>query len=168
MALMIPNITRLINTFQNYGEAGINLPKEYIFLLVEYICIFLAELLFIVIAYRRSMDKYIILTSVILYYASTSAYYVNEVFFNNNYSGIFSLAVSLLCIVTIFISLTNPRYVLSAVILLLVDAAFDLSDTFTGSTVGFSELILSVLLIFTVILYSGTLVNENNEYDTFS
>ena len=168
MALMIPNITRLINTFQSYGEAGITLPKQMLFLLVEYICIFLAELMFLIIGYRKSMDKYIILASLILYYASTSAYYIYGIFFEQDYASIFNLLIAVLCIVTVFISLTNPRYQFSAIILLLIDAAFNLSDTFTGSTAGFSELILCVLLLFSVILYNRNSLIDNTEYDTFS
>ena len=167
MALMISNITKLINDFQYYIENGIELTTRMIFLLVEYICIFFAELVFVIIGYRRQMDKYLILTSVILYYASTGAMYVYEVFFRNDFSYILNLAISVLCIVTVFISLTNPRYFLSSLILLLIDSAFCLSNTFAGSTVGLSTLILTILLIFSVVLYNDRRVDDN-DYNAYS
>jgi len=93
MALMIPNIARMFKQFQYYSENGVEIPMALIFLLVEYICIFIAELVFALIGYRRSMDKSLIITSVILYYASTGAYYVYEAFVENDYSYVFNIII---------------------------------------------------------------------------
>ena len=64
-------------------------------------------------------------------------------------------------------ALTNPRYMISAIILLLIDSAFNLSYTFTGSTSGFSSLILTIMLIFTVVLYKSSL-REDTEFTIYS
>ena len=167
MALMIPNITRMFKQFQYYSQNGLEMPTASIFLLVEYICIFIAELVFVLIGYRRSMDKTLIITSVILYYASTGAYYVYEAFVENDFSYVFNLIISVLCIVTVVLALTNPRYMISAIILLLIDSAFNLSYTFIGSTSGFSSLILTIMLIFTVVLYKSSL-REDTEFTIYS
>jgi len=56
---------------------------------------------------------------------------------------------------------------ISAIILLLIDSAFNLSYTFTGSTSGFSSLILTIMLIFTVVLYKSSL-REDTEFTIYS
>ena len=167
MALIIPNITRTIKEFQYYNNHDLEIPMALIFLLVEYICIFIAELVFVLIGYRRSMDKSLVITSVILYYASTGAYYIYEAFVLDDFSYVFNVIISVLCVVTIILALTNPRYMISAIILLLIDSAFNLSSTFTGSTAGFSTLILTVMLIFTVVLYKNSL-RDDTEFTIYS
>ena len=79
----------------------------------------------------------------------------------------FNIIISVLCIVTVVLALTNPRYMISAIILLLIDSAFNLSYTFIGSTSGFSSLILTIMLIFTVVLYKSSL-REDTEFTIYS
>jgi len=153
MALMIPNISDRIRSIQYYINNGLEVPARVVFNLVQFVCIFLAEIMFIIMGARRRMDKYIFLTSVILYYASTGSYSIYRGIVDGDYSVYFSVIMAVLCIVTVFMALYNPRYQFTALIILLIDLAFHVSETFTGSTVGLSSLILSTLLIFSIILY---------------
>jgi hypothetical protein len=114
------------------------------------------------------MDKNLIMLSVVLYYASEVAYYVYQIFLGEDYSFIFSLIVSVLCIITVILALTNPRFLFSGIILLLIDSAFNLSTTFAGSTVGFSTLLLDVILIFTLILFNKNQDSDEGEYNIYS
>ena len=79
----------------------------------------------------------------------------------------FNIIISVLCIDTVVLALTNPIYMISAIILLLIDSAFNLSYTFTGSTSSFSSLILTIMLIFTVVLYKSSL-REDTEFTIYS
>ena len=53
-------------------------------LLIEYICIFASELIFVIIGVRRMMDKVLFLTALILYFASSGVYYIYEIFFQGD------------------------------------------------------------------------------------
>lgn len=168
MALIISNTSSIYRTIQSFKEYGSEIPVHLIFLIINYICIFLAELIFVVIGYRKQMDKNLIMLSVVLYYASEVAYYVYQIFLGEDYSFIFSLIVSVLCIITVILALTNPRFLFSGIILLLIDSAFNLSTTFAGSTVGFSTLLLDMILIFTLILFNKNQDNDEGEYNIYS
>lgn len=165
MALMIPNITGTITSIKYFAEMGEDITL-HLLLLIEYICIFASELIFVIIGVRRMMDKVLFLTALILYFASSGVYYIYEIFLQGEYSLIFNLMMTILCIVAVFVSLTNRRYVISSIILLLIEAAFALSATFTGSTMSLSSLILIVLLLFFVLLYNSNVDDVN--YDTYS
>ena len=112
------------------------------------------------------MDKVLFLTALILYFASSGVYYFYEIFFQGDYSSIFILLISILCIAVVFVSLANRRFVIANVVLFLIEAAFALSGTFTGSTVSLSSLILIVLLTFFVLLYNSNVDDVN--YDNYS
>ena len=112
------------------------------------------------------MDKILFLCALILYYASEIAIYGYQAFGQGNYSSIYNILISILCIVAVFVSLANRRFVISSVVLFLIDAAFALSGTFTGSTVSLSSLILIVLLTFFVLLYNSNV--DDVSYDTYS
>ena len=121
MALIIPNITGAIKSIKYFAEIGEDITLQLL-LLIENICIFASELIFVIIGVRRMMDKVLFLTALILYFASSGVYYVYEIFFQGEYSLIFNLMITILCIVAVFVSLSNRRYVLSSIILLLIDS----------------------------------------------
>ncbi len=165
MALMVPSITGTIKSIKYFAEMGEDITLQLL-LLIEYICIFASELIFVIIGVRRMMDKVLFLTALILYFASSGVYYIYEIFFQGDYSSIYNLLISILCIAVVFVSLANRRFVIANVVLFLIDAAFALSGTFTGSTVSLSSLILIVLLTFFVLLYNSNVDDVN--YDTYS
>ena len=70
MALMIPNITGTITSIKYFAEMGEDITL-HLLLLIEYICIFASELIFVIIGVRRMMDKVLFLTALILYFASS-------------------------------------------------------------------------------------------------
>ena len=166
MALMFPSITNMIKNMKDTAASGYDISVQIVLVLIEYICIFLSELIFIIIGARRMMDKILFLCALILYYASEIAIYGYQAFGQGNYSSIYNILISILCIVAVFVSLVNRRFVISSVVLFLIDAAFALSGTFTGSTVSLSSLILIVLLTFFVLLYNSNV--DDVSYDTYS
>lgn len=168
VALIIPSITGAIDAIQTIKDYEVEtkyLFKLY-FTLAQYICIFLAEIIFIIIGVRKTLESHLLIGASILYYASISTAFIYNIFVYKEYSNIFSLIIEILCLVTTILAITKPRYLFSAIVLIIVDAAFNLSKTFAGSTLAFSELILSVLLIFG--LYFSCKKAYEVDYDQYS
>ena len=168
VALVIPSISSTIDYIRIYLQAGEEVQLRLYFKLIEYICIFFAELIFIIIGVRRSLDKYLVASSAILYYTSLSANILYNIIVNSEYSAIFNLLIEVLCLVLTILAITRPRYLFGAIVLILVDAAFSLSNTFAGSTLGFSTLILGVLLIFALYLSCYNRNINEVDYDQYS
>ena len=168
VALLIPSITGTIDgiqTYKNYEVETKYLTKLY-FTLAEYICIFFAEILFIAIGVRKTLESHLVIGASVLYYASISASAIYSIVVEDSYSTIFYLAIEVLCLVTTILAITKPRYLFTAIVLIIVDAAFNLSKTFAGSTLAFSELLLSILLIFA--LYFACKKAYEVDYDQYS
>ena len=168
VALLIPSITDVIDIMRARIEYGVEVPARYYFDLVKYICIFFAEIIFIIIGVRRTLEKYLIAGAAILYYASMSATIIYGIAVDGDYSSIFNLLIEVLCLVATILAITRPQYLFGAIVVILIDLAFNLSKTFGGSTLGFSVLILDILLIFA--LYLSCRTNSLNEvdYDQYS
>ncbi len=150
MALMVPSIYSAVDRVKYFSSEESEYFTYYCFQLVEYICIFMAELVFVIIGLRKQMTEPIVMTAAILYYASSITFKIYDVIQTSNYRYVFDIAIEILCLVTVVLALSKPSFLLSAIILLLIDSAFNLANTFSGSTFGLSSLILSVMLIFVV------------------
>ena len=61
MALMFPSITNMIKNMKDTAASGYDISVQIVLVLIEYICIFLSELIFIIIGARRMMDKVLFL-----------------------------------------------------------------------------------------------------------
>ena len=168
MSLMIPQIAEGINTIKRYADIGGDIPALTYFILAEYICIFFAEVVFIIIGARRTFDPYLIMASATLYYASKAAYNIYNVIYFQDYSSVYSIVVEILALALTILAITRPRFFFYAFILLLVDSAFCLSSTFTGSTAGLSTLILTVMLIFAVYISCTNRNIDEVDYDQYS
>lgn len=168
VALIIPSISSTIDSIRTITKYEQGVPARFYFTLIEYICIFFSELIFIIIGVRRSLDRYLVASSAILYYASLSANTIYEIVVDSDYSSIFSLIIQLLCLIMTILAITKPQFLFGALVIIMVDAAFSLSRTFAGSTLSFSTLILAVLLIF-ALYFSCYNRNLNDvDYDQYS
>ena len=156
-ALLIPTISSLIETLSNY-------KSTYLYIsLIKNICILVAEISFIIIGVRRELNKTIIMTSATLYYVAQASYRVYLMIDTKNYQYIYYLIIDALCLTFTILALTDKRYLFGSIIILLVDAAFSLVNTFAGSQLDFSFLILSIMLMSSIYFY-----NISNNYDNDS
>lgn len=163
MALIIPSIYEAMDKIVYFKDKDNAYYIYYCFQIAEYFCIFLAELVFVVVGVKKLMSQSIILSAAILYYASSITFNIYAITQFESYNYVFDIAIKVLCLCTVVFALSHPRFLLSAIILLLIDSAFNLSSTFSGSTLGFSSLILSVMLIFAV--YFCCIKPDNDEVD---
>lgn len=159
-ALILPTISDYIDLFTNE-----NISKEvrvhYGTILLSSVAIFLCHIIFVIIGRSRNIQKNTLMCAIILYYSSEIIRIGYDIFEydSNDY---FSIIIDALLMIITIMALYNPRFVLSAVVILLIDAAFNLSATFAGSTKALSELLLNVLLI------GGIYFALNNDYSSQS
>ncbi len=164
MALVIPSIYEVIEEIRYYGSE----QYYYYFKLAQYICLFFAEVLFIIIGVKKSLNPSIIMVSATLYYVSIITIRIYQIAVSNNYSPVIDITIEFLCLVMTVLALSRPQYLFGAIILLLVDSAFNLANTFAGSTIGMSTLILNLMLIFAIYFCCTKPKIEEVYYDQFS
>ena len=135
--------------------------------LSNYVCIAIAEIIFIVLASRRDLDKTLLMCAIILFFASDVLVDVYRIIEYQEYSSIYYILIDVALIIFMIMSLSNRRYFLSTVIILLMRAATSLLGTFTGSSIELSKLILDFMLLFAIYFY-GNYNQIDDSYNTYS
>ena len=135
--------------------------------LVYYVGLGLAEVVFIIIASRRSLDKKFIILAILLYFVSDIAVSVYRLIANQSYTAIYSIAINAALIIFMILSLSDRRYFFTTLIILLIDAAPALLGTFSGSEIDFSALLLDFMLL-SAIYFFGASDQSNTDYNYYS
>ena len=135
--------------------------------IANYTCIAAAEVMFIIIASKRSLDKTLIMVAILLFFVSDIAITVYRMIEYKEYVGCYYILIDVALMIFMIMSLTNKRYFLTTLVILLVEAATSLLGTFNGSSIEFSKLILDFMLLFSIYFYSN---NEqvNSDYNYYS
>jgi hypothetical protein len=83
------------------------------------------------------------------------------------YVGFYYILIDVALMIFMIMSLTNKRYFLTTLVILLVEAATSLLGTFRGDSVEFSKLILDFMLLFSIYFY-GNNEQVNSDYNYYS
>ncbi len=135
--------------------------------LLTYTCIAVAEVLFVILASRRYLDKLIIMLAILLFFISDIVFSMYRIFEFKEFSHVYYILIDVAIICLMVMSLTNRRYLLATLVVILMEAATSLLGTFNGSGIEFSKLILDFVLMSAIYFYSTNAVTEA-EYNTYS
>ena len=135
--------------------------------IVNYGCIALAELSFIILGVRRNLEKPYLIFAIILFFVSSIALNVYRLVWYEDYVSIYYIVIDVAVMIFMILSLSNRSYFLTTLIILLVDASTSLLGTFTGSSIEFSKLIFDFMLLISVYFYSNY-EQLNSDYNNYS
>ena len=130
-------------------------------------CIAVAEVLFVILASRRYLDRTLIVLAIALFFVSDIVLSCYRVFQYQDYSHVYYILIDVAIICLMVMSLTNRRYLLATLVVILMEAATSLLGTFNGSNIEFSKLILDFMLLSAIYFYS-TNEQVEAEYNTYS
>ncbi len=159
-SLIVPSLITLIDSLDNASGDY----KTYLLIrITEYACFMLTAVVFIIQGSKKYLDKTLISCGIILYYASDTAELLYNFIKYDSYSSVFYIVLNVVIIIVSIMALTNAKYFFTAAIILLIDCAFSLVQTFNGSAVGFASLMLSLMIIAAIYFYSSS-SNYGDEY----
>lgn len=159
IALMIPTVSiRIENLADN------NITKDYLFYngveLFRIACIIISHLVFILCYRKKELVRNDLIAAIIFYFFADLIYTAYEIYKYNSVDY-YSIIFDLLCVIIVINALFNPKNKLAAIIILLIDAAFNLLSVFNGDAISFSKFILISLLIGSLYFY------QPNQTDTY-
>ncbi|MCR5706630.1 MAG: hypothetical protein K6G48_07535 [Acholeplasmatales bacterium] len=150
------------DTYSDYEYADSETKFQLLFNIFKGCAVVVASLLFIILGYRRIMDKGLIIAALVCYGLLDILDLIVEIRNSTfDYTCILSIAIDVLILVIGILALTDRKYFFTIFIVFLIDMAFNLLETFTGSTIGFALLILGAMLIGAIYLYN----QEDNSSD---
>ena len=168
LALAITHLSDTYNTYDNYSSVVDEFDNYCFQLLIDMVkdvMLIIASIVFIIMGYKNNLDKSLITLALIAYCALDLLDLV-VTFRNDNYSTspFVYAALDIMILVFCILSITNRRYFLTMLIVLMIDMSFNLLSTFNGSTRGLSALLIEVLILGSIYFYSNNSYNNDNNY----
>jgi hypothetical protein len=170
VALAIYGFSTSLNFYYNYIDNEYVTNSYKIQLLIDVIknaLIIIAIIPFIVIGRNRIMIKSALIISIVVYYFADTFDIIYDFIDGKDYSSLFLAALNVIIVIFAIISLTSKNYLFVTLVLLLIDAAFNLLSVFNGSVMGFAQFILCLLLISGIYFHnleSGFNTNNDTYY----
>ena len=167
VALAIYGFSSSLNYYYNYIDNEYVTNTYKIQLLIDVIknaLIIIAIIPFIVIGRNRIMIKSALIISIVVYYFADTFDIIYDFIDGKDYSSLFLAALNVIIVIFAIISLTSKNYLFVTLVLLLIDAAFNLLSVFNGSVMGFTQFILCLLLISGIYFHNlESSFNTNND-----
>ena len=164
IGLFIPSLINLFGSFENLSIMSNNYKLLFYSQILRLILFSFASLFFVLIARYKRLDKSLITMSIIFYYVADIAENFLEYIAYKNYSSFYNIILGVLILVFTIFALTNSKFLFWALILLGIDMAFSLVETFQGSSSAFGALMLQGMLLGSIYFYNKSSILDDTYY----
>lgn len=164
LSLIVVPFYNSVDTIMNFPDDVTDSYRTYMIInMFGYLCLAVSEIIFIVMSSRKGLDKKYIILALVIFFLADISLPIYRLIVNQAYSSIYTIIIKLLVIVFMILSLSDRRFFLVTLIVLLIDAAPTLLGVFVGSQVDFSKLLLDFMLLFSIYFYIGSTPIEQND-----